>query len=104
VLERFAIEELHHDETLPVVLVDFVNRADVRVIQSRCGLHFPPEPFKSGQVVGHPARQEFQPDWAMQPRGLSFVDDAHPAATELFDDAVVANRAADYGRGIRHFA
>src|SRR5580704_3068020 len=32
VLGRFAIEGLHHDEKLPVVLVDFVNRADARVI------------------------------------------------------------------------
>src|SRR5271168_35302 len=33
-LESFALEQLHGDERLAVVLTDLVNRADVRVIQS----------------------------------------------------------------------
>jgi hypothetical protein len=31
----------------------------------------------------------------MQPRVLSFVDHAHPAAADLLDDAIVAQLKAD---------
>ena len=52
---------------------------------------------------GSPARswrQELQRDGRLQPRVLGFVDDAHAAAAELFDDAVVRQRLTDQSIGI----
>ena len=33
VLQRLAVKALHHDEQVPIVLTDFVNRADIGMIQ-----------------------------------------------------------------------
>src|SRR5260370_8208419 len=35
--QGLSFEQLHHDEGLPVVLLDCMNRADVRMIQRRSG-------------------------------------------------------------------
>ena len=43
VFERFALEELHDDEGLAVVIANFVDGADVGMIQRRSGLRFPLE-------------------------------------------------------------
>ena len=40
--------------------------------------------------------QELQRDQAMQPRVFGLVDHAHPAAAELFDDAVMRDGLADH--------
>ncbi len=54
-LERLAFQQLHDDEGLPSVLdafVDIVDRADVRMIQSRGGACFTPEPLQRLNVLG----------------------------------------------------
>jgi hypothetical protein len=43
--------------------------------------------------------KKFQRDKAMQPRVFGFVDDAHPAAAEFLDDAVMRNGLADHAGG-----
>ncbi len=72
-----------------------VNSADVRVIQCRGGLRFTPEALKDSRVVEHLGRQELQSYPTMESRVLSLVNNAHPAAPELLDDAVVRNGLAD---------
>ena len=70
-LERHAIQELHGDKCLAVVLADIVDRADVRVVQSRCRLRFS---LKAGQrlrVAGNFVGVEFQGNEAMQTRVLA---------------------------------
>jgi hypothetical protein len=47
----------------------------------------------SGQIVG----QEFQGNKATELGILGLINHTHPAATELFDDAVVGNCLADHG-------
>ena len=37
-LQRHAVQKLHGDERLAVLFADFVNGADVGVVQRRCGL------------------------------------------------------------------
>ena len=44
-VERVALEQLHRQQHLAVVFAERVNRADVRVIEARCGPCLAPEPL-----------------------------------------------------------
>ena len=57
---------------------------------------FAPKAFKRLRVARQFFWQEFEANGAVQPSIFSLIDDAHPAAAESFDDAVVRNRAADH--------
>ena len=96
VLQRQAIQKLHGDERLAVVLADLVNRADVGMVQRRGRLRFAPEALQRLRVLGHIIGQELQSDKAAELCVLGLVDHAHPAATELLDDAVVRDGLADH--------
>jgi hypothetical protein len=48
-------------------------------------------------VTGNVFWQELQGDKSVQPGVFSLVNDAHPAAPQLFDDAVVRDGLADHG-------
>ena len=94
-LQRRPVEELHDEERAAVLLADIVDGADVGVVQRRCGARLAAE---SGQGLGifrEVRRQELQRDEALQPRILGFVHDAHSAAAQLLDDAVVRERLTD---------
>ena len=62
------------------------------------------EAAESLRVFGNVVGQELQSDKAVQLYVLGFVDNAHATAAEFLDDAVVGNRLAEHGQGIRHFA
>ena len=47
VLERLAVEKFHGDEGFAVCIADFVDGADVRVIQSGSGFGFAAKAFES---------------------------------------------------------
>ena len=100
VLQRQAVQKLHGDEGLAVLLADVVNGADVGMVQGGGGLGFALEAGEGLRVAGNFFGQEFQGDEAMQARVFGFVDDAHAAAAELLDDAVVRDGLADWGRGV----
>ena len=95
-LQRHAVQKLHGDEGLAVLLADVVNGADVGMIQRGRGLRFA---LKAGQrlrIAGNVFGQELQGDEAVQPRVLGLVNHAHPAAAQLLDDAVVRDGLADH--------
>ena len=95
--KRLAIEELHGDERLALVLSDLVDRADVRVVERRCRLGFAPEAFQGLLVAGHVFGKELQSDETMEGRVLSFIDHAHAAAAQFLDDAVMRDGLTDHG-------
>ena len=95
VLQRLAFEVLHGDEGPSVFLGDFVNGADVGVIEGGGGAGFALEAFESGAIFGHIVGEEFQGDEATEGGVFGFVDHAHAAATEFFDNAIVGDGAAD---------
>ena len=88
-LESLALEQLHGDEWLAVVLADLVNRADVRMIQAGCRTRLALESFQRLPVFRHRFRQEFQRDRAPQFGVFRLEDHTHPAAAKLFDDSIV---------------
>jgi hypothetical protein len=96
VLQGRAIQKLHGNESLPVLLANVVNRANVGMVECGCSLSFALKTGEGLRVSGNVFRQEFQRDEAMQPRVLSLVHDTHSTATELLDDAIVRNDLSDH--------
>src|SRR5271157_3696028 len=60
VLERQSVQMLHDDERMSIVLADFVDRADIRVVQRRGSLGFALEAAQSMRVLRYIVRQEFE--------------------------------------------
>ena len=52
-----ALEQLHHDEGLALVLIDLVDRADVRMVQGCRGAGFPKKAAKRGLVARRPREE-----------------------------------------------
>ena len=98
VLQSHALEKLHGDEGVAFVLADVVNGADVGMVQRGGGLGFALETAQRLRVSGDVVGKKFQRDEAVQARVFGLVDNAHAAAAELFDDAVVRDGLADHGR------
>src|ERR1700726_2213422 len=97
-LQRHAVEKLHHDEGLAFALADFVDGTDVGMIQSRRSTSLPAEAFERLRVSGNIFRQELEGDKATELRILGLIHNAHSPATELFDNAVVRNGLADHSQ------
>jgi hypothetical protein len=94
--QRHAVEKLHDDEGMAILLPDLMNRADVGMIKRRCGLRLALEPSQGLWVFDDVIGQEFEGDKAVEGNVLGLVDHAHPAPAKLFDDAVVRDGLADH--------
>ena len=93
ILQRRALQILHDDERPTVLLADVVDGADVRVVQRRGRLRFAREPAQGlGIASTSSSETNLSATGRLQPRIFGFVDDAHAAAAELLDDAVVRER------------
>jgi hypothetical protein len=102
VLESMAFEAFHDDERMSIRLADFMNGADIGMIQRGSGLGFTLETLKRLLIPYDVVRKEFQGNETVQLGVFGFVDDAHASAAEFFDDMKMCNGAADERRGIRH--
>jgi len=98
VLEGHAVQKLHYDVGLSVLLANVVNGADVGMIQRRGGLRFAPETAQGLRVFGYFVRQKLERNKAIQSRVLGLVHNAHAAATELLDNAVVGDGLPNHER------
>ena len=74
--------------------------ADIGVIECRCGLRFTLKAAERLRIVGDIVGEKLERDEAVQPGILSLVDDAHTAAAELLDDAIVGDRLADHADAV----
>src|ERR1700685_1117800 len=63
-LQRRALHVFHADEHTAFVLADFVDRADVGVIQSRRGARFAAETLESLRIFGDILGKKLQSDEA----------------------------------------
>src|SRR6266478_1493928 len=59
-LERHAVERLHGDKCLPILLINLVNRAYIWMIECGSSLRFASEATESVQVFGYIVGQEFE--------------------------------------------
>src|SRR5258708_2788726 len=89
VLQHHAIQKLHSDERLLPMPTDFVDRADVGVVKGGSGACFTAKAFKGLRVLSYIRGQEFEGNEAAKLGIFGLIDDTHPAATQLLDDAVV---------------
>ena len=97
--ERLSLEQFHRDEVPAFVLADRVDRADVRVIQRRGRARLALKPLERDGIGARRVGQELQRDAAAELRVFGFVDDAHTAGAEGFDDLVVRDSRAEHGGG-----
>ena len=98
VLQRLAIEKFHGDERLAIYFVHVVNRADIGMIQSGGRACFPSKSFERLAIRGKIFRQEFQRNEAAELRIFGLEHDAHTAATDFFNHAVVRDGFSDHER------
>ena len=94
--ERVAVEKFHGDEGLTLHFVDFVDGADVGMIQGGGGTRFALKALERGMVAGHRFGKKFQRDGAVELHVDGAIDDTHPAAADLFDNAVMRDSLTDH--------
>src|ERR1700751_3705743 len=90
-LQGHTIQELHCDERLVLMLPNFVDRADVGMIQRRSRAGLATEAFERLRVTRDVIGKKFQSDEAAEFGVFSFVNNAHATAAKLFEDAVMRN-------------
>ena len=99
-VERLALEQLHRQIALSLVLVEAVDRADVGMVQAtrRCGLRAGTARWLRS-VASLPVGQDLDGHLTPELHVLSAIDDAHAAGAELIEDAVVPEILTDEGTG-----
>ena len=68
------------------------------MVEGGGGLGFALEALQGLMIFGHVFRQELERDEAMELGVLGLIDDTHPSATELLQNAVVQYHLAQHGR------
>ena len=96
VLQGQAVQKLHGDERLLAVFADFIDGADVRVVESGRGVSLAAKAFESLRVLRKILGQEFEGDEAAEFSVLGLVNHAHAAPAEFFHDAVVRDGLSDH--------
>ena len=102
VFQGLAVEKFHGDEGFAIVFADVVNGADVGMIERGRGFGFATEAFEGLGIVGDVVGKEFQGNEAVEARVFGFINYAHSAATEFFENAVVGDGPTEKRGGLRH--
>ncbi len=95
--QRHAVEKLHGDEHIAMLIVNFIDGTNVRVVQCGGGLGFALEPAERLRVFGYVVRQEFERDKAIEFDVLSLVHHAHATAAKLVHDTIMRDVSPDRG-------
>ena len=78
------------------MLTDLMNRADVGMVQGGGGAGLAAKSLQRLRVLRGIFGKKLQGDEAAEQRVFCLVNDAHPTATEQFDDAVVGDGLANH--------
>ena len=95
-LERDPVQKLHGNERLLAVFADFVDGANIGMIESGRRTRLPAKAFQGLRVPRQVIGQEFEGDEAAKVGVFSFVNHPHAAPAELLDDAVVRDGLVDH--------
>ncbi len=96
VLQSDAIEKLHDDERLVLIIVDLMDGADIGMVESGSRARLAPEARQSDRILRYIWRQKLDRHETAEFQVLSLVDHSHAAAAEFFHNAVVGNSLADH--------
>ena len=88
--ERFAVEQLHAEERLSLMLADVEELANVGMAHRSRGARFPHEPLAHPWIGG--VNDRLDRHGAGQAAIPALVDNPHPAATDLTNDGVWTDR------------
>src|ERR1700683_873368 len=99
-VSRAALQILHGNERRGFLFADIVDGANIGMVQSGSGLGFALEPGQRLRVAGKFVGQKLKGNETLQPRVFRFVNHAHPATTELFNNAVMGDGLADHLRSM----
>ena len=100
VLQCAPFQEFHREEGPSLGFLDFVDRADVWMIQRRCGARLALEALERLRIADEIVREEFQRGKPAEPRVFGLVDHTHAAAAQLLDDAIVRDGLANHRGGV----
>src|SRR5437763_3364551 len=87
--QRHSIQNLHRNEGLPLLVVDFVDSADVRMIQGLSRFGFTLESGQGLRIVCNIIRQELKGNKPTELYIFCLINYAHPATAKLLQDSVV---------------
>ncbi len=90
--EREALDELHHDVRLTVLVAEIVDRDDVAVFQVAGRLRLLKKAVAQPLIGG---AKELDRDGAANPGIATAIDPSHAAVPEAVDDLVPTNRARE---------
>jgi hypothetical protein len=94
--ECLSFKQFHGDKGPPVSLVNLMNRADVRMIESRGSLRFALETAERLRGLIDIVGEELERHQPTELYILCLEDHTHPSATEFLDDAVVRDGLTDH--------
>jgi len=99
-LQALAVQLLHHDERMAVVVLDAVDGADVGMVELRCGARLASKTLQRLGVMSQILWDELQGDVAAKLQILRLIDHAHTTAPKFSEDAVMGYLLADH-EGVR---
>src|SRR4029453_1155217 len=94
--ERFALEQLHREEQLALLLDHLVELADIGVVHGRRRARLAPQALAGRRIVRAGA-DALDRDLTLQALVVGREDDAHAALTQLAGEAVVRDALQDGG-------
>src|SRR5205814_10270535 len=89
--ERHPFQQCYGDDRSSINSVDFVDGADVRVIQGRSGTGLTAESFERLWIVCEFFGKELQGDVATELEVFGLIHNAHATAADLAEYAVMGN-------------
>jgi len=91
----WGFRTIHRYKRLTILVPDFVDGADVRMVQSRGCSCFATESLKSVRIVSKLLRKELQCHESAKVGVFCLVDDTHATTAEFLQDSVVGNGLPD---------
>ena len=96
VTETLAFNILHNDEVLALGFADFVDVADVRVIECRRGLRLVQEALAGRRILLQFPGEKFESDLATQRRVVGQKDLTHASCAEFLNDSIMRDGFANH--------
>src|ERR1700746_1714547 len=98
-LQRGAFHKFHRNESLTVVFADFMDGANIWMVQSGSSLCLTVEAAQSLRVRRETIGKELQGYEAVQLDIFRFINHAHPTTAQLPQNAVVRDGLTNHDKG-----